>query len=146
MAGTSDPQAAPWPYGGDKGYYLLCLGPVDFLASQTDPAALTKIAMAKIPFDCTVEKAYLSLMESADNVFSSGMQISITTDDGTPQTIVSARALTTADDAGTPMELTVADKGPLLANGVVFLNFDPGDTDGEVHCMAVDLWLKPSYS
>lgn len=150
MAGSAIAGAGPYVGGiGNPqtraGLVPIKLGPITFLASETDPAALVSMAAHKMNFDGNVKAADL-YMRDGSWVSGVGMEIKIVDDTGTPQVIVAAYSVTTDDDAGTIMPLTIADEGPLLTGGTVFLQFDPGDTNGEVRDLTVTLWVQPLYA
>ena len=142
MAGIADVITSPWPHGP---LYPISLGPIDFHAEDADPAAVVKSASFKTLWAFTAKRAYLWMTEGTF-VSGVGMTITVEDDTGTPQEIVANRAVTTSDDAGAWIDLTVADEGPYLYDSEIFLRFDPGDTAGEVRNLTVLLWVQPLYS
>lgn len=142
MAGIADVITSPWPHGE---LFPIQLGPIDFIAEDADPGAVASSASFKTLFAFNVKRAYL-WMRTASFVSGVGMDFTVEDDTGTPQVIIANRAITTSDDAGAWIDLTVADEGPILYDAEIFLQFDPGDTAGEVRDLTVLLWVSPLYA
>jgi hypothetical protein len=109
-----------------------------------DTSGYKAFRLIKVPFDLRIKKIFMSCREGTFVDADTTEFIKIVTDDATPQTIVAARQLVTADDAGTVIELTVADEGPVPANGVIDIQIDAGASD-VLKEMCIDFWCQPVY-
>lgn len=141
MAGN-DAATTPWPHGA---LYPIQLGPVSYPVEFGDSAGYKKMASFKTPFAFNVKKAYWWL-EEGSWVSGSNMLMRVRDDTGSPQTIIAARTIDGSDDAGVWMDLTVADEGPILNDGEIFLEIDTGDGSGEFNCATALLWVSPVYA
>ena len=141
MAGN-DAATTPWPHGP---LYPIQLGPVSYPVEFGDSVGYKKMASFKTLFAFDVKRAYLWLEESSW-VSGANMLMRVRDDTGTPQDIIAARTVDTADDTGVWMDLTVADEGPILNDAEIFLEVDSGDGSGEFNCMTVLLWVSPTFA
>lgn len=144
MAGTSNPVASAWPHGGDQGY-IVWRASFDHLTGA-DTGGQVTFAIIKCPFDCRVKRAFFSCFTAGIANPHTDSKLQIVTDDGTPQTIVAARALTGSDDAGAAVELTVADEGPIPQGGEIAIQMDTGDANFTLKNGCVELWVRPEYA
>ena len=132
---------APWPHGT---YYPIYLGPLTYFAEQQDTTGEERVASFKTPFAFNVKKAFLWIAEGT--LAEGGSDTIAVKDDSSSQiTVVASRNLSTADDAGTYLELTVADEGPILGNSELSLYYENNGT-GEVVGMTVLLWVSPVHA
>lgn len=144
MAGTSNPMASSWPHGADQGFLVLRASFSHLTGSDT--GGQVTFAIIKCPFDLRVKRAYFSCFTGGIVSPHADSKLQIVTDDGTPQTIVAARALTGSDDAGAAIALTVADEGPIPQGGEIAIQMDTGDANFTLKNGAVDLWVRPEYA
>lgn len=132
----------PWPHGP---LMNVVLGPVSYPVEFGDSTGYKKVASHKAPYALTVKAGYLWI-EEASWVSGANMLMKIEDDESSPQVIVAARAVTTADDTGVWMTLTIADEGPVRAGAELTLSIDSGDATGEFNCLTVNLWCEPTYA
>ena len=139
MAGTSNPRRSAWPHGEGA------LIPIRLSAQppQGDTSGFLTLDVHQAQFDFNVRKAQYSV-QSASVAITNGIQLRITDDTGTPQTIVSAVNITAANDDGTIQALTVNDAGPILTGAEVKLEYDSGTSDTCLN-LNVTLWVEPIY-
>lgn len=143
MAGASNEMKSHFPHGGDGGYFNIILS-MSHVAEMGDTSGLKKVAAFKAPFDFNVKKAWLWIREGGW-VDGTTDAIAVVDDSASVITVVASFSLSTAHDAGTFTELTVADEGPILTNGELALQYDSGDASGEAHDLSVHLWCRPRF-
>ncbi len=139
MAGTSIPNLAPYPNGN----VLLQLGPVS--ADGSGGGAYKIHSSVKVPFDLNIVRAWIVCREGGFTDADASMFLKIVDDSDSAQTIVAEFGLTTSFDTGLPIELTVADHGPVLAGGIVELCIKDNTSDV---MKDVSVWLEcePKWS
>ena len=140
MAGTSQIVKSAWPHGEKS------LIPLRFhwehVAGDTSDFKIVGTHTAQ--FDFTVEKAEF-MMREASWINGAAMAVKVIDDSASPQTIIAATTIDADSDAGVPVALTIADKGPILTDGILIVSFDSGDANGVVRDANVTIWVRPVY-
>jgi hypothetical protein len=143
MAGTSDPQAGFWPFGSTYGGGTIPIR-MNFVATTLNTGGAFKNAdgfTAKFDFD--IVAAEMQCLPGF-TLAGTSAKLKIVDDTGSPQTIVASRDFVAADDDGTIVALTVADKGPILTGGVVYLQYQGAAGDTILGC-GVTLHIRPRF-
>ena len=138
MAGNEDLLRSGWPHGED-GYLILHSHVGEFAPGGTSIAIVDALT---IPFAFTpyrVEVTYTKRDPAAGT-----LTLDIDDDESSPQTLVHAHSITTgATGASAPEVVTIDDKGPFLANGVLKVSLTNSAGSDIVWGVNVRIWIRP---